>query len=355
MLDNALIKSTIDALNDPRVEQRKESSCEPCTTVESSVPLSPSNSKTPCQGMLWQRSIVDPVGNKSAASNKAEQSEPPPAPPAGIILCQRGSETLQVQAAGQTRPHDTEIAECVGVHPIDNGDDSVRPCGDDAMNRDLAAYQDHLNDWHYGGADLAQAVTKIRNWSAELWPRFVPAEWKGQAVVQPQILFRFYRDGTAVLGHYHRGRNDAGLRWEVSINPRHLQHRSEAQVASTVLHELLHCFEDITGTMPKSRNNYHSAWFRRHAKFLGIPCTTYGHDLGIADPSPFAVWAHERGLSFESEMLATASAVNEVHVRPKRAAWICDCPQDQLVVVLVAAGAELRARCGRCGAEYRRR
>ena len=148
--------------------------------------------------------------------------------------------------------------------------------------------------------------------------------------------------------------SETSIGQEISINPRHLVRRSEIEAAETVLHELLHCFEALAGTAPRSQNNYHSAWFRRTAEQLGIPCTRYGATLGIRDPSPFMEWARERGLkgrpagSVETADLPPTSA-------PKRIAWVCSCPNEVAVAVRVASGSELRARCLRCGALFERR
>ena len=247
--------------------------------------------------------------------------------------------------------------DSVGVHPNtpSEADATVLafPDTDEAINRAIARLQDHQG-WKHGPIELSKVVRDIRDWSRDLWTRFVPDKWKDNAIKQPPILFCFEWESPRVLGHYRPGRNDFGLRWEISVNPRHLLNRTEIEIAETVIHEQLHCFEDIAGTAPRSQNNYHSSWFRKTAVDIGIPCTRYGATLGVRDPSPFREWARERGLkgcpavSIATQDLPTIRA-------PKRAAWVCSCPPDIAVTVQVASGSDLRARCEQCGVVFKRR
>ncbi len=225
----------------------------------------------------------------------------------------------------------------------------VFPVADNAANQGIADHQDALTDWTYGPLDLAEEVRKIRRWSRDLLERFFPSR------CAPEFVFCFEREGPRVLGHYIPGRNDAGLRWEISINPRHLSTRSERQVAAVLLHELLHAYEEAVRPPRRTANGYHWAWFRSFAEELGIPCTRYGGELGINTPSRFTAWADERGLreDVSSEIQADALAVDEP--LSKRVPWICACPAGVLVTVQVPHGSELVARCERCGDLFTRK
>jgi len=243
----------------------------------------------------------------------------------------------------------------LGALPNAGADVLVFPDGDDVANRVIAVYQDALTDWRYGPFDLAAWVRSLRSWLLSLFACFFPLAFGGKRVGRPEFLFRFEREGARVLGHYVLGRNDAGLRREISINPRHLRTRSERQVAAVLLHELLHWFEEtIRGAQCcASRNGYHSAWFRRFAADFGIPCTKYGAELGIVTPSRFSTWAEEQGLRDDIPQL-TAAPSPEPTVS-KRVPWICACPAGALVTVQVPRGSELRARCECCGELFRRK
>lgn len=245
----------------------------------------------------------------------------------------------------------------LGAHPnIATGEVDIEslPGSDEAINQAVARFQVGLSEWTYRGVELGDVIGNVRAWTRELWDRFIPDEWAGRPVKRPPILFRFESESPRILGHYQPGRNDIGCRWEISLNPRHLPSRSEIELAETVLHELLHCFEDLAGTAPRSHNNYHSAWFRKTADALGIPCSRYGATLGIREPSPFMDWAHKRGLSGCPAVCVSLPDLPPARA-PKRFAWACDCPPDVAVTVQVARGSELDARCQRCGALFRKR
>ena len=244
----------------------------------------------------------------------------------------------------------------VGAHPNEPSATepdtlAATPMGDEKINSLVAGFQDTLGSWEFGPYDLASLIRKVRDWGTDLWAKFLPEVAGGEKIKQPNVLFCFHWDSPRNLGHYRRGRNAIGLRWEISLNPRHLSRRSEVELAETVLHELLHCYEDLTGTAPRSRNNYHSAWFRKTADHLGIPCTRHGATLGILDPSPFMEWARERGLDSNSPAPARGSAAPSTPL-PKRRSWSCSCPEDQAVTVQVPRGSQLRARCILCGSLF---
>ena len=245
----------------------------------------------------------------------------------------------------------------LGVHPtaIPEADATVIafPDTDEAINRAIAQYQDRTG-WIYGAIDLSKIICRIRGWSRDLWTRFVPDNWQGRPIKQPPILFRFEWEGPHILGHFQPGRNDIGLLWEISLNPRCFPYRTEIEIAETILHEIFHCFEDLAGIAPRSRGGYHSVFLRKSLDDLGIPCSRHGATLGIRDESPFIDWARERGLkgspavSVETTDLPAAST-------PKRAVWVCGCPPDIAVAVSVASASSLHARCEKCGETFKRR
>jgi hypothetical protein len=251
-----------------------------------------------------------------------------------------------------------QISEALGALPNTGANVLVFPDVDRDINVAVGSHQDAQTDWKYGPVDLSAQVRKLRVWSLELWGRFLPREFGGKVVRCPKIFFRFECECPRVLGHYVPGRNDTGLRWEISINPVHLGTRSERAVAAVLLHELLHLFEDAVGIAPRSPNGYHSSWFRRSARNLGIPCTRYGAELGIVTPSRFTAWADERGLQ-DGAVLdipePEAAAPDPIVALGKRVAWVCSCPVGVRVTVQVPRGSALLARCERCGELFERK
>lgn len=106
--------------------------------------------------------------------------------------------------------------------------------------------------------------------------------------------------------------------------------------------------EDLTGTLPRSRNNYHTAAFRNYADSVGIPCSVYGAEQGIRAPSPFLNWARQNGLKEDGTVGLILEGSSSSVAKQKRAVWKCKCPSNAAVSVMVASGSELEARCERC-------
>ena len=151
-------------------------------------------------------------------------------------------------------PNDPPQEEDWGCAPQS---EEPQPLDDTEINQTIKQFQQNLDDWEFYGTSFSKLIEKFHEWSVELWSRFIPSRWNDKPVSRPELLFKFQREGRRVLGHYHRGRNDTGLKYEISINPGWLVVRTEAQTAAVVLHELMHTFEDIVGISSKSRNNYH--------------------------------------------------------------------------------------------------
>lgn len=218
---------------------------------------------------------------------------------------------------------------------------------DEQLNAAISNYQSNLPDWKLADLSLSDLASRLHQWADDLWNELIPKEWKGRAVTKPNFLFQFEWESPRILGHYHPGRNAAGCRWEISLNPANFTRLTEIQVASVVLHELLHCCEDLAGSAPSSHNGYHSVWLRKVASELGIPCTRFGCTCGIRPDSPFSDWSRYHGLQ-GTPILQIVPESPEL-TKQKRRPWICACPPGKAVTVHVAAGSNLRARCEVCG------
>jgi len=87
-----------------------------------------------------------------------------------------------------------------------------------------------------------------------------------------------------VLGHFRPGHNGFGLEGEVAINARHLPQREPWQVLGTLLHELLHAWQQEHGKPGKPP--YHNKQFREKAHGLGLLVDERGRTV-YAAASPF--------------------------------------------------------------------
>jgi hypothetical protein len=233
----------------------------------------------------------------------------------------------------------------LGCTPKTNA--SINVAHDKELNAKISSYQTNLLDWKLAGLSLSDLAARLHNWADNLWSEFVPKAWKETSVAKPNFLFLFEWESPRVLGHYRPGRNAAGCRWEISLNPVNLTRLSEIEVASVALHELFHCFEDIVGSAPTSRNGYHSTWLRNIADQVGIPCTRFGCTCGIRPGSPFSEWARRQALTGTPVLKLIPEHVEPA--KPKRKPWVCNCTSGQAITIHVAVGSRLRARCEVCG------
>jgi hypothetical protein len=69
-------------------------------------------------------------------------------------------------------------------------------------------------------------------------------------------------------GHFRPGRNGFGLKDEIGMDEGHVRHSPFWRVCGTLLHELLHEWQDYHGR--RGRRNYHNKQFRKKAASLGL-------------------------------------------------------------------------------------
>jgi len=210
------------------------------------------------------------------------------------------------------------------------------------VNSAIAALQCESQGWmSFSHTPLNKLASKIQAWEADLWRHFVPHEWKGEPVTRPEIVFRLERLSRRVFGRYHPGREATALRCVITLNLAHFAVISEVKTAALVLHLLLHCFEELADNAQTGK--YHSAWFRRKAACLGIPCPRFGcRCMDVLTGSPFMEWARRSGLR-DAPLL---SGDSEDEPKRKRIAWVCDCP----TTGYFAAGQKVAWTCDECGA-----
>lgn len=149
--------------------------------------------------------------------------------------------------------------------------------------------------------------------------------------------------GTKTLGHFRFGHNGFGLRHEIAINASYIQNRSFAGVLGTLLHELLHAWQQEHGT--PSKPPHHNAEFRQKAETLGLlidrrGVTTYAPD------SVFIGLLKEQGI----ECAGLHEPVQAVSGKSKLAKWCCACEPAFNVRV---ARQGFYAQCLRCGQVFR--
>ncbi len=150
----------------------------------------------------------------------------------------------------------------------------------------------------------------------------------------------------SVAGTY-RPANGFGIDDEVVINLRHIRRGPVSDVLDTLLHEMLHQWQQHHGQ--PGANGYHNEEFQAKARELGIPCDAKGMSLGADRNSPFGTLLASHGievpLSDADKDAASRGNKDRSASKPKK--WSCGCTS-------VRCEVELQALCERCGKRFLR-
>lgn len=142
--------------------------------------------------------------------------------------------------------------------------------------------------------------------------------------------------------HFRYGHNGFGLKGEIAFNTRYLQgQREQWQVLGTLLHELLHGWQQAHGTPGKG--NYHNREFRRKAAELGLIVDTKGA-TGYAAESPFKEILRRHHV--EVPTVEIPAVTRRHRGNPKMKKWSCACTNVRCAVTL-------HAQCLQCVQVYR--
>src|SRR5581483_10825801 len=96
------------------------------------------------------------------------------------------------------------------------------------------------------------------------------------------------------LGHFRYGHNGFALKGEIIINDRHLNNRQGWETLGTLLHELIHAWQQAHGK--PGRGNYHNQQFREKAARYGLIVDHRGYTDYEPD-SPFTRLLAEHGVN----------------------------------------------------------
>jgi hypothetical protein len=192
----------------------------------------------------------------------------------------------------------------------------------------------HQRDEVWGGQET---VADLQTWAA----RFI-VEFKLDI---GDIALCIDQLPSSRYGHFRHGHNGFGLRGEIAINARYLTGKRQLwEVLGTLLHELLHAWQEVHGTPGK--RNHHNAEFQAKARELGLNIDRRGL-TGYAANSVFKDLLRLCGVSVpEHEIKAPAAPPRG---DSKMTKWTCACSTTVRVAV-----ADFRARCLKCGSEFKR-
>jgi hypothetical protein len=160
----------------------------------------------------------------------------------------------------------------------------------------------------------------------------------------PEISLGVDRLRITRLGHFHPGHNGLGLKGEIVVNELYIGERAEWETLGTLLHEMLHAWQQAHGQPGK--RNYHNKQFREKARTLGLLIDERGYTEYVPD-SPFTRLLDRHGVVAsldEPALRKKKSRRGDAEVTLKR--WFCGCTNVRVAV------RSFRARCLNCGNEF---
>jgi predicted SprT family Zn-dependent metalloprotease len=174
-------------------------------------------------------------------------------------------------------------------------------------------------------------------------------EWAERFIVEfkldiPSVVLCIDRLAINCLGHFRMGHNGFGLRGEIAINDRYLGSREPWQMLGTLLHELLHAWQQEHGT-PSARN-HHNREFRDKALELGLVIDARGV-TGYAADSSFKDLLRQAGVHVPPDEIKPST--RDGKGSSKLVKWSCQCTPPVNVRVAVA---DFKAMCLKCGAKF---
>jgi len=151
------------------------------------------------------------------------------------------------------------------------------------------------------------------------------------------------------LGRYRHGRNGFGLLDEIAVGKEHTQGSPFWQVLGTLLHELLHSWQNHNGHPGSLRNrNYHNQELRDRAKGLGLLIDQWGRTEYAPGDTPFLSLLREYGV--EAPQLPVEETLPLPAGRSKLVLYKCPCG------VKVRVGrSRFNAQCLDCGGVFERK
>lgn len=180
--------------------------------------------------------------------------------------------------------------------------------------------------------------------------------WHGQAMIElfqtwserligecnldiPEVVIAIDRLPCTRYGQFRMEHNGLGLRGEITLNSRYLDGKRPLwSILGTLLHELLHGWQQAHGTVGK--RNHHNQEFRQKARALGLLIDKRGL-TGYAASGPFKELLSKLGV--EAPPAETPIPERRPRGDSKQKKWSCGCTIGRFGVPTV------NLRCETCG------
>jgi len=206
-----------------------------------------------------------------------------------------------------------------------------KPENSNTIYEALASHQKGARDW-----DVQDLVLKLQHWAE----RF-NSEFKLEI---PAISLRVDWLSRKCYGHFRRGRNGFGLVNEIAINREYLNEQQPWEVLATLLHEMLHAWQEEHGTPGK--NNYHNSELRKKAATLGLVINSAGIQEYTLN-SPFFNMLQREQIAIPVELPPVPP--NKKRGKSKLKKWSCACSPPVNVRVAIPS---FNAKCLNCNSNF---
>ena len=186
-----------------------------------------------------------------------------------------------------------------------------------------------------------QRTELFAGWLKEFhrWKAIYVSEFK---IELPPVAFCIKSTRANCYGYFRPGVNEFGLTREIAINHHYIGRREKWQVLGTLLHELLHAWQDAFGDAGK--RNYHNKQLRAKAKGYGLDIDSRGYTQYDVE-SPFKELLAKHGVNVPVHEEPTAPVRGTSTLNK----WICQCKPP---VALRVGRAEIRVQCLDCRAKF---
>jgi hypothetical protein len=157
----------------------------------------------------------------------------------------------------------------------------------------------------------------------------------------PEVSLAFENLRRTRFGHFRYGHNGFGLKGEIAINAQHILNREFWQTLGTLLHELLHAWQQAHGKPGK--RNHHNKEFRARARGLGLIVDQRGH-TSYEPNSAFTTLLKKHGVHVPP--LVAPTSTKAVRGESKLKKWSCGCTNVRVAI------SDFRARCLKCNGVF---
>jgi len=199
----------------------------------------------------------------------------------------------------------------------------------EAINLQLREHQQSVGDW-----DLAPFVKEIHR-----WVEIFDLEFKLQITCPVIVIDKLRRE---VDGCFRLGRSGFGTKDTISINEIYLN-RDFVELLGTVLHEMIHEWQQYYGKSSKSRW-YHNKEYRNKAHECGLVVDEYGRDIDYTHV--FYDTLSKYGVNIPS-LPQKQDKFRRNGSKLKK--WSCSCRPP----INIRCAVRLDATCNRCHSKFR--